>query len=358
MTEGLTENISRHSVSKRVALARQIGQELTSRKSDQKAYDEAIRLAETLVLDWCQQVREALAFELRNCRKLPKLVACKIACDVDEVAVPFLRVTPALKDNWMAELVPLLSVNAHYALAVRADLGPLAARQIARHCNEKTALALVKNTSIVLTTPFTTTLVDTHDGRVSVMDALSQRQDLPLAVASDIITKISAECRKELCERFGLEETLAEELTSESAYSAIWQQIRHANPAQVHAQAIDMRINNKLTPELALAMAERGSIAFMESALALSAGRTLLDVREILHLADPDKFVRLVQSAGISDQLAPRFLKIAKAHYAAHADKRSVGKPAMWQAPANANSPDEASSGEAISEAGSQPKLH
>lgn len=326
--------VSQFSTAKRVALAREVGFELRKRGQQEKLRQEALALAEALVTDWSQQVREALAFELRHSRKLPKLIACKIACDIDDIAIPFLRVTPALTDAWAAELVPLLSNNAHLALAVRADIGPLTAQEIARHGNANSALTLLGNPSISLTPAFAWALVDAHEKQETVMTALARREDLPVVVASDIISKVGEELRKILCERFDLDDPVAQELADSSVYATIWRQIRHANPAQIHAQVIDLRIRKQVTHELVIEMAERGGLAFMESALALETGKTLIEIREILHLANPLRFVELMHAAHMEESLAPRFLKIAKKHYGAGQTKRRVGTPAMWQSSA------------------------
>ncbi|NVJ97393.1 MAG: DUF2336 domain-containing protein [Alphaproteobacteria bacterium] len=341
MTSARSENISSYSVTKRVAIAHEVGQELSVRKLDEAAREDALRIAESLVNDWCQQVREALAFELRHCRKLPKLVACKIACDVDEIAVPFLRVTPALSDAWAAELVPLLSDNAHLALAVRTDLGPQTAREIAFHGGERSAVAIAKNAGITLTPSCATTLVEIHENSTVVMETLATRADLPASVVASIIGKISSTARAQLVTRYNLDTSLAQELTDNSAHTALWKQLRHASPAQMHAQVINLKSEGKLTDGLILAVAERGAVGFLESALALRTGKTLISVREAFNLTNQKLFVDLLRGAQVSEELAPRFLKVAKKHYSSRSAKRAVGKPAMWQAPANVNTPDQ-----------------
>lgn len=323
--------ISGLSVDERIALAHRAGEQLHPQLHDHEKYHAARRLGEVLASDLCQQVRETLAFELRKYRKLPKSIAAKIACDIDEIAVPFLRVTPALSDALMAELIPLLSDNTHLAVAARSDLGMKACRQLIRHANDNAALRLISNASVEVDETLASLVLDYFGEHSRVIKAVVKRPNLPLSVVIGIFNQVGAHLRRDLIEAYGVDTGIARCATVNSVHEAIWRKIRHATPGQVHACVIDLRQNAKLTPDLMLAMAERGSTAFLESALAIMSAHTVTDVREVLHLANPKQFQALMNACSLARSEAKAVYKLACRLYGAASSRRKVGNPALWQ---------------------------
>ncbi len=323
--------ISGLTVDERIALARRASEHLLPQPDNQEKYHAARRLGEILASDLCQQVRETLAFELRKYRKLPKSIAVKIACDIDAIAVPFLRVTPALSDSLMAELIPLLSDNAHLAVAARSDLGVKACRQLIRHANDNAALRLIGNSSVEVDETLASLVLDYFGEHSRVIEAVVKRPNLPLSVVIGILNQVGDHLRRDLIETYGVDAGIARSATANSVHETIWRQVRHATPGQVHACVIDLRQNAKLTPDLMLAMTERGSTAFLESALAIMSAHTVTDVREVLHLANPKQFQALMHACNLAQSEAKAVYKLACRLYGAASSRRKVGNPALWQ---------------------------
>lgn len=323
--------ISCLAIEERLALARKAGEQLCPQPYNQKKYQAAKRVAEILASDLCQQVRETLAFELRKYKKLPKSIAVKIACDVDEIAVPFLRVTPALSDTLMAELIPLLSDNAHLAVAVRSDLGTKTCHQLICHANDNATLKVINNSSVAMDDSLASLILDHFSGTTHVLEAVAKRPNLPLSVVSSILRQVGDHLRQELITTYRVDDETATTVTINSVHEATWRQIRHATPGQVHAHVIDLRQNAKLTLELMLAMAERGCNAFMESALALMSSLTVTDVREVLHLANPKQFHALMCACEFDRSIVEAIHKLARRRYGSGRNRREVGNPALWQ---------------------------
>ncbi|WP_286828420.1 MULTISPECIES: DUF2336 domain-containing protein [Kordiimonas] len=322
--------ISSLAVEERIALARKAGEQLAPELRNKDKYLAAQRVAEALVSDLCLEVRETLAFELRKYKKLPKSIAVKIACDVDEIAVPFLRVTPALSDALMAELIPLLSDNAHLALAVRSDLGIKASRQLICHANDNAALTVICNPSVAIDTSLASLLLDHFGNNRRVIEAVVGRPNLALSVVTHILQQVSDDFQRQLCDTYGIEAQISKSAAINSQHETIWRRIRHAAPGQIHAHVIDLRQAGKLTPDLMLGMADRGCLAFLESTLAVLSSRTLTDVRETLHLANPKQFRALMQDCDLDVPQAQAVQKLARRHYGAARGRREVGNPALW----------------------------
>ncbi|WP_231727239.1 DUF2336 domain-containing protein [Kordiimonas lipolytica] len=323
--------ISSLAVPERVTLARKAGEQLFPQNRDKEKYAAACLLAEALASDLCLQVRETLAFELRKYTRLPKTIITKIACDADEVAVPFLRVTPALSDSLMAELIPLLSDNAQLAIAVRSDIGAKASRQLICHANDNAALTVIGNPSVGIDDALASMVLDHFADNARVIEAIAKRPNLPLSIVTKILHHVGDQLRKELSERYGVDPAVAKTVMVNSTHETIWRQIRHATPGQVHAHVLDLRQNGKLSPELMLAMADRGCLAFLESGLAAFAGRILTEIREVLHLANLKQFQALMRDCNLEDGHIEHIHKLARRHYGARRARREVGNPSLWQ---------------------------
>ncbi len=67
----------------------------------------ALAILETLAKDVEQQVRRALARHVESCAVLPPALARAIAEDVEAIALPFIRMSPALTDADLLAVIEL-----------------------------------------------------------------------------------------------------------------------------------------------------------------------------------------------------------------------------------------------------------
>ncbi|MBL4839148.1 MAG: DUF2336 domain-containing protein [Kordiimonadaceae bacterium] len=267
-------------------------------------------VARMLAQDISIQVREALAFELRICKKLPHDLAAKIASDVESVASPFLATTEALSDTQLAGLLPHLEEHAHVTLARRSDLGPHTCHAIVTLGTEKSVSFVVRNSSVTLRENTCRTVMKRFADSSKMMDLLSCRADLPLALVDGLVALVSDEYKSILTTKYNLSEEVADKITQDSQSAVIWQQVSFANPQQIHAYVIDLKKSCRLSHEMTLEMLERGCLNFLESMLALDAGLTLAAVRQSLYSKDMADFVRLMQQANVSQLFAKKYRKI------------------------------------------------
>jgi len=276
--------------------------------SDERAAIENV--ARMLAQDISLQVREALAFELRTCKLLPHDLAAKIASDVESVASPFLADTEAFSDMQLAGLIPHLEEHAHVTIARRPDVGSQTCLAIVSVGSDRSVSFIVRNDHISLTEDTCNAVVNRFGMQREMMNLLAQRIDLPLTIAEAIINKVSEECRKELMLEYGVASPMVDEIARNTKNGAIWRQIEKASPSQVHGYVIDLRKENRLTTDMVLEFAGRGSLSFLESAIALEAGLTLGAVREALYGQDMAAFVRLMQAANVSKAVAHEYYQI------------------------------------------------
>jgi uncharacterized protein (DUF2336 family) len=271
-------------------------------------------VARLLAQDISIQVREALAFELRECKYLPHDLAAKIAADVESVATPFLSNTEIFSDMQMAGLIPHLEEHAHVTLARRPDLGPQTCLAIVTVGSDKSVSFVVRNDHIELTNDVCGKVVQRFGEQRGMMDMLARRIDLSLSIVEQIISKVSAEYVSVLSTRYEIAQPVAEEIVRETHTEAVWRQLEKASASQIHGYVIDLRKSGRLTTDLVIEIAGRGRLAFLESYIALEAGLTLGAVREALYSSDMRDFVRVMQQADVNKAAANEYRQIVTMH--------------------------------------------
>lgn len=295
----------------KVVLTRRVS-EFLNRTQDQAQRTVIENVARALAQDVATKVREALAFELRTCPYIPHDLAAKIATDVESVAGPFLATTTVFSDSQLAGLIPHLEEHAHVTIARRNDLGESTCEALVTFGSEKSVSFLVRNDKAVLNEAVLSTVVKRFPERRGLMDMLSARPGLPLSIVNEIVDKVSAKFRCLLEGQYELSSDVSDTLMRSAASSAIWVTIENANEKQIHAYVGDLRTQKRLTMDLMMDMAEKGSIKFLESALAFRSGLTLSSTKDMLHSGDGMLFVALMKKADVSKADAHTILGLLK----------------------------------------------
>lgn len=267
---------------KKTVLAQQAGQRFAHGDMPPGQRSELERLARLFVRDLSDQVRAALAFEVRLCSDLPGDIAEAIARDVEDVAAPFLAATPALSDAQMAALLPSLSEASRVVVARRADLGCQAQAMLVKVGGERSVTYMVRNPCTHLQEHECRSVVTRFAGHPALMTALAARAELPLAIIAELIDKVSDEARRSLLVRHKQAASLAGRMTGAAQLSVLAAQVQRASRGQLTALAVDLNQRGRLDHSLILALAARGGWPFAESALAILAGMTVQELQACL----------------------------------------------------------------------------
>ena len=296
----------------KILLAKKVGQFLASEQADveRKTVENVARV---LAQDISEQVRSVLAYELRQCKKLSRDLAHKIATDIEQVSGPFLQATMVFTEDELASLIPDLADKLRAWVAKRTDLTETLIDVLVREGAETSLSALLRNDMITLPERACAQLIKKHGHNRRLMDHMGARRDLALVIAQQVIDKVSDHFKSLLVKHYLIEPAVAEEIADASAYEVMWQQIEGASTAQVHAFVLDLKVSRRLTHQTILEMASRGSMTFLESSLALQTGLTIDSVKEKLTLSNPPEFVKLMKKAAVPDTLAPQYLRLVKA---------------------------------------------
>lgn len=295
----------------KVVLTRRVS-DFLHRSEDQEQRAVIENVARALAQDVATKVREALAFELRTCPYLPHDLAAKIASDVESVAGPFLASTTVFSDSQLAGLVPHLEEHAHVTISRRKDLGENTCEAIVTFGSEKSVSFLVRNETAPLGQSVLSKVVKRFPERTQLMDQLSMRPELPLSIAAAIVDKVSDKYRCLLEGQYELSGDVSDTVMRTVVSKTVWTMIEQASDRQIHAFVGDLRSQNRLTLDLILDMAEKGCIAFLESALAYRAGLTVAAAKDLLHSGESALFVALMKKADISKADAHTILQVLK----------------------------------------------
>ncbi|WP_374763327.1 DUF2336 domain-containing protein [Yunchengibacter salinarum] len=303
----------------KIVLAKRVGQFLNG-SQDPGERDQVADVARKLAGDVCREVREVLAYELRNCKDLPKDLGARIAADVENVSAPFLEVTEIFTDAEMAELVPELYTGAQITVARRLSLGDLTMVALAEKGSEESVLYMVRNDHIQLSDVACSKVITrfVHDKRV--LDQLGARMDLPLAVVEKLVDRVSDHFRAALVRHYAVDVSAAEKLADRGRFDTMLDHVRSATPDQIHAYVKTLREEGKLTNLLTLEMARNGVHSFLESALALASGMPRGAVRDALSLKNVHDFVDLMKKARVTKTMAAHYMTVARNEYAAKQD--------------------------------------
>ncbi len=297
----------------KVVLAKKVGQGLCRKldRDDRKAIEDVAR---SLASDISDEVRSVLAFELRICPSLSADIAENIAQDIDEIAIPFLETSCIFSDLELAELVPTLSEIKREAISKRPDIGGRTVDAILQVGGTSSVEYIVRNDNLSIGPKGAKAAMDRFGSNMNMMDHLSGRTDLPLSIMDDLIVRISDKCRAVLMRNYNIESTLATELADKSRAGGLWGRIKDATPAQIHGYVIDLKQSGSLSHKIILDIAARGSMAFLESAIASMAGVPRSEVKVAFTLTDPNTFVRILKASKVSKKEFEAYLSIARLH--------------------------------------------
>lgn len=296
----------------KVVLAKRVSRFLASSGHEDADYEAVTNVARALAQDLSIQVRETLSFELRLCRNIPYDLAARIASDIESVSGPFVEATVAFTDSEWAGLVPHLADHAHAHLARRHDLGEQTIFALVSNGSEDIAARVMANREIRVSEQVCSKTIDRFASSDPVMQEMSRRDDLTLGIVERIIGLVAEEYKRILLANYSLPKRVVAEIVFKTQHETLWKRIAQAGPAQVHGYVVDLKREGRLSEVLTLEMVERGSFQFLGSALAVEAGVTLGEVRNVLEKGDLRDVLRLIHAAGFGKTSAQRICRVLK----------------------------------------------
>jgi len=287
-------------VAVRTETARHVGALLSRPTLSAAERRTALAILERLVQDVEQEVREALAHHVARCALLPPDLARKIAADVDAVALPFLRVSPALSDADLVAIIGAGSVSKQVAIAARQSVSPGVTEVLIGTGRPSVVTALLENDGAAITEAGYHAIMDEYAEDDRVQRLMVARPALPLPIAERLIAVVSETLRERLVENHTLPREIADELVHQARERALMHGIA-ALPRSFDVDAFAARLGAKgeLTPTLLMRSVCLGDRRFFEAAMAVLAGISVASSVVLIADRGPLGFKALYEKAGL-----------------------------------------------------------
>ncbi len=259
-------------VSARIALARQLCTLIAAEDTPDTEREAVLPVALKLAVDEERAVRAVIAEELSTVATVhPDLLFCVIAGE-DELALPFLKITPALNPWHMLAVLRVGDEARQCTVASRHDITAEAAAHIIKSSAVPVVLAMMDNEMVKLETADMHALYGRLGQSGPLVDRLLALPNLPLDIRITQAKRAASRMRQLMAERSWLPANDASELVADAEEGAVLQVLANA-PVEELLRAISfLAAKNLLTPALIIRAACLGEMRVVEASLAHLAG--------------------------------------------------------------------------------------
>jgi uncharacterized protein (DUF2336 family) len=225
-----------------------------------------------LAVDEARAVRQVMAEELASVPHIHADLLFSMVAAEDDVALPFLRVTPSLNAWHMMAILRVGDEPRKITVAGRPDITAEAAAAIVNSGTLAVVLALLDNESVQL---------ESHDlqiiyGRLGQSGELADRllamSDLPLDIRITQAKRTALRMRQLMAERAWLPSNDASELVADAEDVAVLDVLLRAKPDDLLKGITFLATKNLLTPALIVRAACLGETRIVEAALSHLSG--------------------------------------------------------------------------------------
>ena len=256
-----------------------------------------------LARDVEDNVRASLSRGLRHATNLPHDVACRLAQDVEYIALPILADSLVLTDEDLIEIVRNGSSSKQQAIASRPNLTENVTEALIDHGEEPAVIVLMGNKTAAIAEASLNHAVTRFAHSSRVKEAMVLRDKLPATVAERLVTMVSKALQAHLVKAHDLSPATAADIALTSREHAILHLSSGASDEDLHQMVLQMHRNDRLTPSLVLRALCTGDIAFFEAAMAVKADVQLENAQILIHELSRKGLEALYRKASMPEAL-------------------------------------------------------
>lgn len=253
-------------------------------------------------------VRAALSRGLRHSPNLPHDVACKLADDIDYVALPMLADSIVLTDDDLIEIVRRGSGLKQEAVASRPQLPEAVSDVLITHGSEPAVVVLMANNTARITEDSFNRAVTRFADSDPVKSAMVLRDKLPATVAERLVTIVSKTLQAHLVKTHDLPASVVSDIVLASREHAIIRLSFGASDEDLRQMVTQMHRNGRLTPSLLLRALCSGDIAFFEAAMAAKSDVSVDNAQILIHEPSRRGLAALYRKADMPPTLYEAFM--------------------------------------------------
>jgi uncharacterized protein (DUF2336 family) len=258
-----------------------------------------------LAMDDYSEVRECLARALADAENLDADVVFTIVASEDEIALPFLAVTPAL-DGWrMAAIVRVGDVARQLEIARRPDITANAIDEILAKGEVEAACAVLNNKLAPLSADHFRTIYEEHGNEPAILERLLRHPDLPVDVRILQARQASRHIQRLVSERGWLPPVAVDEVVASATEGTIIDLLAGTDTDDLADAVATMASKEMLTPALLLRAACLGQMCVVEAGLAHLAGVSITRAQSMMYGRSAMRARAILRRAGLPEACNP-----------------------------------------------------
>ena len=173
------EVVSSGTVEQRTALAGQLVELLRDPETPKQEISAIVPVLVSLAVDPVVSIRKYLTAQLVKLRRLPADIIFAVVADLDEIALDFLRKTPALDRASMLAILRAGDFARQQVIAMRGDVCIESVTEISERGSAELAACLLDNACAPVSSAHCRRLYVRFADEPAVVDRLLERRDLP-----------------------------------------------------------------------------------------------------------------------------------------------------------------------------------
>lgn len=268
-------------------------------------------------------VRQALAEQVKESKRLPHDVALTLARDVEQVAMPVLQFSDVLNDGDLIEIVRDRSPEKQTAIARRKTVSEIVSQALVSDGHEEAVVVLAANEGADLREGDLNKLIDKHGKSERIQASLARRQRMPATVVERLFTLVSDNLRGQLLSRRELPASLVNDLVKTAREKATVGTLSFRSESEVERLVKHLHANGRLTPSIIIRAMCMGDLAFFESAIAVLAKVPVANTRMLIH----DGGVLGLKAIYGAAEMPPQYFSAVRAAIDVAAETQYDGKP-------------------------------
>jgi len=299
----------------------------TMEEGDNKAAEQIFRL---LMRETEIRVRVSLAQNLKNSTTIPKDIVMLMAKDVEEVALPILQFSEVLTEEDLLDLLDnTQSTSRMVAMSKRTHVSDLLSDTLLDKGDDQVAATLVANSGARISEKGLQHIVEAYPSNQQLMETLSTRAHLPLAVAEKLITVVSGALGDSIKKKYHLEtDAPIEQEVEKSRESETLKLIRKTDSEEDIDKLINQLISfNRLTPSIILSSLCQGNFGFFETSLARLSSIPVSNARKLITDRGELGFRAIYNKSGLPESLFPAVKTLLKVVRELDAEGEKPGFP-------------------------------
>lgn len=280
-----------------------------------------------LMRDVALHVRESLAERIKGNATVPRDIILHLANDVETVAIPILATSSVLSD---ADLVSIVEQSPHkgklVAISQRETVSTRVSDALVETRYAEVMTSLLSNDGAIISERALEKIAEDFRGQSDVMEVLSRKPQLPLAVVERIIAQVGEQVAARLREKYKINEIDLKKSTAEVREDFMLRLMNHdMSQEEIESLVLQMSSEERLTHSIVMTALCRGQLLFFTIAIAHFSNISVANAMRLFEDRGEHGFNRLYDKSGLPESMRDAIRLLLRAVQEMSADKALPG---------------------------------